>query len=96
MSICIGRDRPLQCRYSKELGVDSMLNFSDGALILPSCNMSDICVTSSIRECFGLNIVEAMYCGLPVVASNNSGHSSIINDGVNGFIVEHKDTDAFA
>ncbi len=48
---------------------------------------SDICVASSIREGFGINIVEAMYCGLPVVATNNRGHSTIINDGENGFLV---------
>ena len=54
-------------------------------------NMSDICVASSIREGFGLNIVEAMYCGLPVVATNNRGHSTIIVDGINGALVNIND-----
>ena len=57
---------------------------------------SDICVASSIREGFGLNLVEAMYCGLPVVATRNRGHSSIINDGENGFLVEIGDFEKMA
>lgn len=52
---------------------------------------SDICVASSIREGFGINLVEAQYCRLPVVATSNRGHKSIIKDGVNGFLVEIDD-----
>ncbi len=48
---------------------------------------SDVCVASSIREGFGINLVEAMYCGLPVVATDNRGHRSVITDGENGFLV---------
>ncbi len=55
---------------------------------------SDICTASSIREGFGINIVEAMYCGLPVVATDNRGHREIIKDGVNGFLVGVNDIDA--
>lgn len=48
---------------------------------------SDVCTASSIREGFGINLVESMYCGLPVVATDNRGHRSIIIDGENGFLV---------
>ena len=57
---------------------------------------SDIYVASSKREGFGVNIIEAMYCGLPVVASNNRGHREIIQDGVNGFLVDLDDVVLFA
>lgn len=50
---------------------------------------SNICVASSIREGFGLNLVEAMYCGLPVVAKRNRGHITVIENGKNGFLVEN-------
>lgn len=46
--------------------------------------MSDIAVSSSIREGLGLGIVEAMACGLPVLCSVNRGHSEIIIDAQNG------------
>jgi glycosyltransferase EpsD len=55
---------------------------------------SDICVASSIREGFGINLVEAQYCHLPVVAVSNRGHRAIIKDGVNGFLVPLNDCDA--
>lgn len=57
---------------------------------------SDICVASSIREGFGINLVEAMYHGLPVVAVQNRGHSTVIQDGVNGFLVPLNDSDKMA
>ena len=58
--------------------------------------MADVCTASSIREGFGLNLVEAMACGLPVVATNNRGHASILNDGENGFLVDLDDEARFA
>ena len=57
---------------------------------------ADICVASSIREGFGINLVEAMYCGLPVVATKNRGHEMIINDNENGFLVDINDSDKMA
>lgn len=50
-------------------------------------NASDICVASSIREGFGINLVEAQFCHLPVVATSNRGHRSIIRNGENGYLV---------
>ncbi len=50
---------------------------------------ADIAVPSSIREGLGLNVIEAMASGVPVVAYDNRGHRSIITDGVNGFLIEN-------
>lgn len=57
---------------------------------------SDICVASSIREGFGINLVEAQYCHLPVVAVTNRGHRAIIKDGKNGFLVPMNDSKTMA
>ena len=57
---------------------------------------SDMCVASSIREGFGINLVEAQYCHLPVVAVTNRGHRAIIKNGKNGFLVPMNDCDAMA
>ncbi len=59
-------------------------------------HMADVCVASSIREGFGVNLVEAMYCGLPVVATKNRGHEMIIEDGTNGYLVTINDTDSMS
>ena len=53
-------------------------------------------VMSSLYEPFGLVLAEAMSCGLPVVAFNCPyGPADIINDGVDGFLVEDRNVDAF-
>lgn len=57
---------------------------------------SDICVPSSVREGFGINLVESMKSGLPVVATANRGHKTIIKNGFNGFTVEIGDYKAMA
>lgn len=49
---------------------------------------ADSCVASSIREGFGLNLVEALGCGLPVVVFKNWGYSEIVEDGENGYLIE--------
>ncbi|MBN2884970.1 glycosyltransferase family 4 protein [Patescibacteria group bacterium] len=51
-------------------------------LILPSINS---------HEAFGLVLIEAMACGLPVIASNLAGVRSVFNDGKEGLICEPGD-----
>ena len=50
-------------------------------------NASDILVSSSLEESFGLALAEAAACEVPVVSTNVGGQSLIIKDGVNGFLV---------
>lgn len=57
--------------------------------------MSDLCVSASIREGLPVNVLEAMYCGKPVVVSDNRGHRELIENGKNGYIVEARDVKAF-
>ncbi|WP_461879747.1 glycosyltransferase [Fusicatenibacter sp.] len=57
--------------------------------------MSNVYVASSKSEGLGLNIIEAMASGLPVVALKNRGHNELIQDGVNGFLIEQNDIQKF-
>ena len=59
-------------------------------------HMSDIALASSSSEGLGLNIVEAMACGLPVVAYDNRGHREIISDRKNGRLVPFNDVNKLA
>jgi spore coat protein SA len=50
---------------------------------------ADLVLVPSIgREAFGLVNVEAMACGVPVIASNNGGMPEIIQHGITGFLVD--------
>lgn len=51
-------------------------------------NACNIVVSVSFREGMPLNILEAMICEKPIVASNNRGHRELISHGENGYLVQ--------
>ncbi|WP_369208284.1 glycosyltransferase family 4 protein [Streptomyces sp. PU-14G] len=56
-----------------------------------------ICAVTSSLESFGMTIVEAMRCGLPVVATDcPHGPGEIIRDGVDGLLAPTGDVNAIA
>ena len=56
---------------------------------------SDVFVFPSLNEAFPLVNLEAMEFKLPIVASDVGGVTAEVQDGVNGFICEPGNTDAF-
>ena len=57
---------------------------------------ADVCVIPSHYEPFGLVAIEAMACGVPVVASNVGGLKFTIIPEETGLLVEPKNIEAFA
>lgn len=56
----------------------------------------DLLVHASVREQFGQVLVEAMACGLPVIAVDRGGPASIVDDPETGWLVEPDDRAALA
>ena len=84
-------------QLAQQMGVADSVVFTGWRSDVGAClRAADIAVASSIREGLGLNIVESIYCGLPVVATVNRGHVSVIEDGVNGYLVHVGDDEAMA
>lgn len=50
--------------------------------------ITDISVSSSKSEGLPFNIMEAMACGIPVIASKVKGHTDLIREGKNGYLFE--------
>ncbi|MEK4736360.1 MULTISPECIES: glycosyltransferase family 4 protein [Bacillus] len=84
-------------KIATQLGVTKMVHFlgyrNDIASLL---QMSDLAIASSYREGLPVNIMEAMACGLPVVATDNRGHRELIINNKNGWIVDRDDIKAMA
>jgi trehalose synthase len=57
---------------------------------------STVVIQKSIKEGFGLTVSEALYKGIPVVASNVGGIPTQVVDGKNGFLHDPKDYVGFS
>jgi glycosyltransferase involved in cell wall biosynthesis len=57
---------------------------------------ADLYIHSAITEGFGLTLIEAMACGLPVVCTDGKGNRDLIQEGENGFMVGEKDAKLLA
>ena len=64
--------------------------------IVPLLSVGDLFLLPSAQESFGLAALEAMACGVPVVASRVGGLLEVIDDGVDGFLREVDDLDGMA
>lgn len=58
--------------------------------------ISDLFLLTSEKESFGLVALEAMSCGVPVIASNAEGIPEVIKDGHTGFLFDTGDVDLMA
>ena len=78
--------------YSVSVGVDKYIDFLGVRLdldrLFPMC---DIGISSSLQEGFGLAVAEEMWCGLPVLVSQNRGSQEFVINGETGFFFKQGD-----
>lgn len=75
-------------KQASELGVAPRIRFAGIRRDVPAVlNCFDVFVLPSLWEGFGTAIIEAMACGVPVVASRVGGIPEIIEDGSTGLLV---------
>ena len=85
-----GPDRDNLEAQVKFMNISSKVHFTgmvDYQYVSEYLAASDIFVTPSSSETFGLSTVEAMAAGLPVLGIDAPGTADIIQDGITGFIV---------
>lgn len=72
---------------AEELGVAGRVRFPGHiADMTPWYSAADAAVSSSRSEGLPFNIMEAMYLGLPVVASRVKGHTDLLREGESGLL----------
>lgn len=64
--------------------------------VVALCSQADIFAFPSKREGLGLAPLEAMYCGLPIIASDIRGPQDFVKNGVTGFLVDKYDAQKWA
>jgi L-malate glycosyltransferase len=82
-----GPDRARVQETAQELGVDDRVLFlgkQNSVAELLSC--SDLFLLPSESEAFGLVALEAMACGVPVVATRTGGIPEVVDDGETGYL----------
>jgi len=57
---------------------------------------ADVFLNQSMTEAFGNVTLEAMACGLPVIAADSTGGTNLVRYGVTGMLVDGEDADEFA
>lgn len=94
MMVGDGPDRPAAERLSRELGLGDKVFFL-GKLKNPleALSIADLFLLPSESESFGLAALEAMACGVPVVASEAGGLPEVIRHGVSGMLAPVGDVD---
>ncbi len=77
------------------LGVSGVFlaGWHDHAELSALLSAADLFALASVREQFGQVLVEAMACGLPLVAVNRFGPAEIVTHGQTGWLVEPDDVD---
>ncbi|EKD58410.1 MAG: glycosyl transferase group 1 protein [uncultured bacterium] len=64
--------------------------------LLPYYQRADVFVLPSLNEGMSNVMLEALACGLPVVATETGGTKELLTDGLNGLVVRMKDADDIA
>jgi L-malate glycosyltransferase len=84
-------------RRIHQAGLDADVEYSgEQQDIVELLSRSDLFLLPSATESFGLAALEALACGVPVVASRVGGLPEVIDDGVTGFLRPPDDLDGMA
>jgi glycosyltransferase involved in cell wall biosynthesis len=86
-----------QKAFIQNQGLENHVRFlgkADKSTLIQIYNAADILIAPSFHEGFGITLLEAMACGIPVITSNVSAMPEVVGDA--GILVNPKDFQAIA
>ena len=82
---------------ANKLGVNNQIHFLGYRKDIPRLlKISNLAISSAMQEGLPVNIMEAMYVGLPIVASDCRGNRDLVKNNVNGFLIQLNNARSFA
>jgi L-malate glycosyltransferase len=94
-----GTERERLIALVSELGISEYVEFAPrvaNRFVPDELGKLDIYVAASRSESFGVAVLEASSCGLPVIVSRVGGLPEVVVDGVTGYCIETENVEAFA
>jgi glycosyltransferase involved in cell wall biosynthesis len=71
-----------------------LLGTIDDSMLNDWYSKVSVVIIPSVFEGFGLTAIEAMACGTPVIATDGDALRDVIEDGVNGLLVQYNDVES--
>lgn len=89
-------DGPARAEFERMLGEASFIGFREGAALAQALASADLLLNPSSTEAFSNVSLEAMACGVPVIAADAIGNSNLVVDGETGVLVAPGDIEGYA
>jgi glycosyltransferase involved in cell wall biosynthesis len=87
---------PARAWFEQRLPEARFVGFQMGTDLGRAVASLDMLFNPSVTESFGNVTLEAMACGVPVVAADAAGSTSLLEDGINGRLIRPGATHSFA
>lgn len=83
--------KPILIKYQ---GFYRSINYVAHSELYKYFSQGSVFVLPSLEEGLAKVIIEAMACGLPVIATTNTGAEDVVREGQDGFVIPIRDVDA--
>ncbi|MWV27456.1 glycosyltransferase family 4 protein [Aurantiacibacter rhizosphaerae] len=87
---------PAKDFFADKVPEAKFIGFQQGKDLGRAVASMDVLLNPSVTETFGNVTLEAMACGVPVVAADATGASSLVIDGETGYLVPPRDIAAYS
>jgi glycosyltransferase involved in cell wall biosynthesis len=95
LSGAVDEELRYECTYAPRnarIHMPGKVSYHDNMGLIRSCSFA---ISPTLIENLSMSLLEACFCGLPVVTFDVGGNSDIVRDGENGFLVPYLDVERF-